>query len=92
MATVVGVDLDHGHSSDVDYHVVGSGTSDSKLCLQSHWGSGVKLTSARFVTGKSVAESDRLTLEQIKSTWNYQHGRMEGIKFREEFAEALREE
>lgn len=33
-----------------------------------------------------------LTLDQIKSTWNYKHGRMEGIRLPEELAEALRQE
>jgi hypothetical protein len=38
----------NGHSSDVEYHVVGSGTSDAgMLYLQSHWGSGVRFTSAK---------------------------------------------
>lgn len=32
------------------------------------------------------------TLDQIKSTWNYKHGRMEGIRLPEELAEALRQE
>ncbi|MEA1950807.1 MAG: hypothetical protein U9N87_05450, partial [Planctomycetota bacterium] len=36
------------HSSNVQYHVEGSGTSDpGMLSLQSHWGSGVKFTSAK---------------------------------------------
>lgn len=38
------------------------------------------ITGARFITDESLAKSDRLTLEQIKSTWNYKHGRMEGIR------------
>ena len=33
-----------------------------------------------------------LTVEQIKSTWNYKHGRMEGVVLREELANALRAE
>jgi len=33
-----------------------------------------------------------LTLEQIKSTWNYKHGRMDGIELPEEIAKALEEE
>jgi len=36
------------HSSNVQYHVDGSGTSDpGMLYLQSHWGSGVKFASAK---------------------------------------------
>ncbi len=33
-----------------------------------------------------------LTANQIKSTWNYKHGRMEGIRLPEELAEALKHE
>ena len=33
-----------------------------------------------------------LTLDQIKSTWNYKHGRMEGIRLPEELAKALEQE
>jgi len=33
-----------------------------------------------------------LTADQIKSTWNYKHGRMEGIQLPPGIAEALRSE
>jgi len=33
-----------------------------------------------------------LTLDQIKSTWNYKHARMEGIKLPDDVAEALKKE
>ena len=32
---------------------------------------------------------DNFTVDQIKSTWNYKHGRMEGIKLPEEIQQAL---
>jgi len=33
-----------------------------------------------------------LTLAQIKSTWNYKHGRMEGVELPDELADALKAE
>jgi uncharacterized protein YjbI with pentapeptide repeats len=50
------------------------------------------ITAAWFITDNTVAESDRLTVEQIKSTWNHQHGRMEGVRLPDHIREALREE
>ena len=50
------------------------------------------LTKNYFGTDQPLAESDGLTLEQIKTTWNYKHGHMEGIRLPEHFREALREE
>jgi uncharacterized protein YjbI with pentapeptide repeats len=49
------------------------------------------ITGARFITDRSLAKSDRLTVEQITSTWNYKHGRMEGIRLPDDLAEALPE-
>jgi uncharacterized protein YjbI with pentapeptide repeats len=56
------------------------------------------ITGALFLTAnyirrdQSSAEWDGLTSAQIKSTWNYKHGRMEGIRLPEGIAEALRRE
>ena len=45
------------------------------------------------VTFQVFRTSDlNLTLEQIKSTWNYKHGRMAGIQLPEELAKALEKE
>jgi uncharacterized protein YjbI with pentapeptide repeats len=50
------------------------------------------ITNASFEKGEAIAESDQLTVEQVKSTWNYKQGRMEGIRLPEELAEALKRE
>lgn len=47
------------------------------------------ITDAWFVTDKRTAESDCLSVDQIKSTWNYKHGHMEGIRLPEQVAQAL---
>ncbi|MFO7902541.1 MAG: pentapeptide repeat-containing protein [Planctomycetota bacterium] len=47
------------------------------------------ITAARFGPYNSIAESGRLTVEQIKSTWNYENNRMEGIKLPKQIAAAL---
>jgi len=70
--------------------------------------SGQNLTRARFVecnlngadfTDAIITDADFRgcfrpppTVEQIESTWNYKHGRMEGIKLRDDVAEALKKE
>lgn len=41
---------------------------------------------------KRVAGPDRLTVEQIKSTWNYNHGNMKGIKLTAGVAKALEQD
>lgn len=41
---------------------------------------------------KRVAGPDRLTVEQIKSTWNYNHGNMKGIKLTARVAKALEQD
>jgi uncharacterized protein YjbI with pentapeptide repeats len=43
-------------------------------------------------TDQSPAESHELTIEQIKSTWNYKHRHMQGIRLPDEIAAALAEE
>lgn len=48
------------------------------------------ITDAWFITDKRVADEDQLTLDQIRSTWNYKHGHMEGIRLPEELAETLK--
>ncbi len=48
------------------------------------------ITGALIVTDKRIEESGWLTLEQIKSTWNYKHGHMKGIRVPDGLAEALR--
>ncbi len=50
------------------------------------------ITGARFFAGNRIPETERLTLDQIKSTWNYKHGRMEGIRLPNKLAEALKRE
>lgn len=47
------------------------------------------ITDARFVTDRRVGETDRLTVEQLKSTWNYKHGRMRGIHLPDHLSAAL---
>ncbi len=47
------------------------------------------ITRASFLADSRTAESDRVKIDQIKSTWNYKHNRMEGIKLPEEIAAAL---
>ena len=47
-----------------------------------------------FVTWDGIVnrvrdESKRITLENIKSTWNYKHGRMEGIRLPDDIQRAL---
>lgn len=49
----------------------------------------VVITDALFVSDKSIHEPDRLTVEQLKSTWNYKHGRMVGIRLPDELAALL---
>jgi len=44
------------------------------------------------VTSVSFRSARGLTAEQIKSTWNYKHGRMKGIRLPEEVAKALEQE
>lgn len=41
---------------------------------------------------KTVSKCTGLTVGQIKSTWNYKHGRMEGVVLPDEIAEALKKE
>ncbi|MCL4192239.1 MAG: pentapeptide repeat-containing protein, partial [Thermoguttaceae bacterium] len=41
------------------------------------------------VTAAQFSESAGLTVEQIKSTWNYKQGRMEGIILPEDVAQVL---
>ncbi len=54
------------------------------------------LTDADFtdavISGGVFRGNKNLTLDQIKSTWNYKHGRMEGIRLPEELAKALEQE
>ncbi len=47
------------------------------------------ITRASFLSDSRTAESDRMKIDQIKSTWNYKHNRMEGIKLPKEIATAL---
>lgn len=58
--------------------------------------SGTKMNDAvisdvNFAKNRFVPSID-LTVEQVKSTWNYKQGRMAGIVLPEELAEALRQE
>ena len=48
------------------------------------------ISGARFSVFRS--KDGHLTLDQIKSTWNYKHGRMEGIRLPEKLAKALGKE
>ncbi len=49
------------------------------------------ITGVRFVSDQRINKADQLTGEQIKSTWNYKHGRMAGITLPDEVARALSE-
>jgi uncharacterized protein YjbI with pentapeptide repeats len=54
---------------------------------------GAVITGADFVTFRYRRDPTKgLTADQIKSTWNYKHGRMEGIRLPPEIAQALRSE
>jgi len=54
---------------------------------------GAVITAADFVTFRYRRDPTKgLTADQIKSTWNYKHGRMEGIRLPLEIAQALRSE
>jgi hypothetical protein len=48
------------------------------------------ITNAHIIHGLRL--STGLSLTQIKSTWNYKHGRMQGVKLPEELAAALESE
>ncbi|MEA1950808.1 MAG: pentapeptide repeat-containing protein [Planctomycetota bacterium] len=50
------------------------------------------ITDAWFGGDEERAKPDRLTLDQIKSTWNYKHDRMEGITLPKDIAAALDKE
>lgn len=54
--------------------------------------SGATLEDA-VVTGLDVSQGNAgITPDQIKSTWNYKHGRMEGIRLPKHIADALMDE
>jgi len=44
------------------------------------------------ITGARFSSTSDLTVEQIQSTWNYKHGRMEGVELFGKVAAALAEE
>jgi uncharacterized protein YjbI with pentapeptide repeats len=51
------------------------------------------ISDVNFIAVSSVPWGCKgLTVEQIKSTWNYKHGRMEGIRLPDDVAEALEQE
>ncbi len=50
------------------------------------------ITGTRFSIDSSSKVADQLTLQQIKSTWNYKHGHMEGIRLPDNLAAALKAE
>ena len=51
------------------------------------------ITAADFVTFRYRDDPTKgLTADQIKSTWNYKHGRMEGIQLPEAVAKALHDD
>jgi hypothetical protein len=52
---------------------------------------GTKFNDA-VVTDCNLSYAEGLTLEQIKSTWNYKHGRMADVVLPKELAEALQRE
>jgi len=47
------------------------------------------ITDAHFAFGNLYSDNVGLTVEQIKSTWNYKHGRMAAIRLPEEVGKAL---
>ena len=54
---------------------------------------GAVITGADFVTFRYRDDPTKgLTADQIKSTWNYKHGRMEGIQLPEAVAKALHDD
>jgi len=52
------------------------------------------ISGVSFAAGRNdeIDQSKGLTVDQIKSTWNYKHGRMKGIRLPDELAAALAEE
>ena len=57
-------------------------------CFASPTPAKIDLTDAVLVEC-DFRDFDGLTLENVKSTWNYKHGRMEGIKLSEEIQKSL---
>ncbi len=51
------------------------------------------VTDVNFVSVSGIPPGCKgLTMDQVRSTWNYKHGRMEGIRLPDKLAEALKRE
>ena len=61
---------------------------DSIISVSVNTENGLDITDS-VITDCDFTDFKGLTLENVKSTWNYKHGRMEGIKLPEEIQKAL---